>query len=258
MANNDFWGNIESSESQATMEAPQSQETLETPQGEETATPTPQETRPFETVVQSERFHQSRADKAEARLKEYEQWEPFISRLKQDPSYLQANLDLLRGNGQTKVEQEDPEPELDDIPTAEQVKAYNAWTHRQIQKESRAIQETVEAMRRESQVSQTLQRYAADYMRINPGASAQEAYEYAEWAISPQNVTPENLAALFRAMRAGVKPGQAQVINQIRENAGRVSPGVTVQGETGTVNEPSSNDLYWESLKKRSLRGNFF
>lgn len=223
--------------SDETSELPQSQpppvgEIPEIPQGEQQpATSTPAQPAPTPNWEESAKYFQSEHDKKASRLKEYEQYDPFIQKLRQDPAFLQANLQWLQSGGsQQATVQADPEPELDEIPTAEQVKAYNTWVRRQSESSVAELRQTIQAMQQQAQIDQVMQQAATDYLRMNPTASVQEAYEYGQWAISPANVTKESLIALFRAQRAGVNPAQAQVIAQIQANAARRVPGVTVPG----------------------------
>jgi hypothetical protein len=186
---------------------------------------------PIPTPTESERYFQSELDKAKARLSQYERWDPWLQQLEKDPGLLEHNLKYIRGDQTEIAAVVDSEPELDEIPTAEQVKAYNAWGIRQQAKQLQGVATKLEQMEQQARVNQAMQQSATVYMQINPTATVQEAYEYAQWSLEPQNVTPENLSALFRAMRAGVSPAQAEVVRRIQENSQRRIPGVTITGE---------------------------
>lgn len=238
----DFQGLLSEESSQG--QPPTSEEIQEIPQDDgQTATPTQTVAQPTE----SERYWQSEHDKKAARLAQYERWDPYLQRLEQDPNFLQHSLGYFQGNGQ----KEEAEPELDEIPTADQVKAHNAWTRRQYEKSLADVKQSLEAMQQQAQVSQAMQRYATDYMRVNPSGTAQEAYEYAQWVMNPRNITPENLTTLFRAQKMGVNPTQAAVMQRVSDNANRRMPGVTVTGEAQRGQEPLSEE---DQMKQGMLR----
>lgn len=200
--------------------------------------------------TESERYWQSQYDQTVGKLKQYERWDPYLQKLETDPNFLQHSLEYFQGQGQDQGQQ-DAEPELDEIPTADQIRAHSRWSRQAHERSLNELKQGFDTMQQQAQVSQAMQRYATDYMRINPTSTAQEAYDYAQWVISPSNITPENLTMLFRAQRMGVNPTQASVMQRVQDNASRRIPGVTVSGTTQTGETEVSPE---DQMKQNMLR----